>query len=56
MSEPAAAHLGEAEVPLRLIMGRTRRKNPRTAMRHVEPGPEEIAEVTEVPAPHRRTR
>ncbi|MEU7749871.1 hypothetical protein [Nonomuraea sp. NPDC049158] len=29
----AATHLGEAEVPLQLIMGKTRHKNPRTAMR-----------------------
>ncbi|WP_433443757.1 hypothetical protein [Nonomuraea sp. CA-141351] len=29
-------------------MGRTRHKNPRTAMRHVKPGAEAIAKVTEV--------
>jgi integrase len=47
----AATHLGEAEVPLQLIMGKTRHKNPRTAMRYVKPGPEAIAKVTEVLAP-----
>ncbi|MEU6743742.1 tyrosine-type recombinase/integrase [Streptosporangium sandarakinum] len=51
----AATHLGEAEVPLQLIMGKTRHKNPRTAMRYVKPGPEAIAKVTEVLAPRRRT-
>jgi integrase len=35
----AATHLGEAEVPLQLIMGKTRHKNPRTAMRYVKPAP-----------------
>ncbi len=39
----AATHLGEAEVPLQLIMGKTRHKNPRTAMRYVKPGAEAIA-------------
>ncbi|MGJ6969785.1 tyrosine-type recombinase/integrase [Streptosporangium sp. G11] len=51
----AATHLGDAEVPLRLIMGKTRHKNPRTAMRYVKPGAEAIAKVTEVLAPRRRT-
>ena len=51
----AATHLGDAEVPLQLIMGKTRHKNPRTAMRYVKPGPEAIAKVTEVLAPRRRT-
>ncbi|MET9252017.1 hypothetical protein [Nonomuraea sp. NPDC003709] len=51
----AATHLGDAEVPLQLIMGKTRRKNPRTAMRYVKPGAEAIAKVTEVLAPRRRT-
>ncbi|MBF8193049.1 site-specific integrase [Nonomuraea sp. K274] len=51
----AATHLGEAEVPLQLIMGKTRHKNPRTAMRYVKPGAEAIAKVTEVLAPRRRT-
>lgn len=51
----AATHLGDAEVPLQLIMGKTRHKNPRTAMRYVKPGPEAIAKVTEILAPHRRT-
>ncbi|MFC7585687.1 tyrosine-type recombinase/integrase [Nonomuraea antimicrobica] len=39
----AATHLGEAEIPLQLIMGKTRHKNPRTAMRYVKPGAEAIA-------------
>ncbi|GAA5765818.1 tyrosine-type recombinase/integrase [Streptosporangium roseum] len=51
----AATHLGEAEIPLQLIMGKTRHKNPRTAMRYVKPGAEAIAKVTEVLAPRRRT-
>ncbi|MGW2156990.1 tyrosine-type recombinase/integrase [Nonomuraea sp. NPDC001699] len=51
----AATHLGDAEVPLRLIMGKTRHKNPRTAMRYVKPGPEAIAKVTEILALRRRT-
>ncbi|MEV4172487.1 tyrosine-type recombinase/integrase [Nonomuraea sp. NPDC049709] len=51
----AATHLGDAEIPLQLIMGKTRHKNPRTAMRYVKPGPEAIAKVTEVLAPRRRT-
>jgi integrase len=50
----AATHLGEAEVPLQLIMGKTRHKNPRTAMRYVKPGAEAIAVVTEHLAPPRR--
>ncbi|GAB3151671.1 hypothetical protein [Microbispora hainanensis] len=51
----AATHLGDAGIPLQLIMGRTRHKNPRTAMRYVKPGAEAIAKVTEVLAPRRRT-
>jgi 23S rRNA A2030 N6-methylase RlmJ len=51
----AATHLGEAEVPLQLIMGKTRHRNLRTAMRYVKPGAEAIAKVTEVLAPRRRT-
>jgi hypothetical protein len=50
----AATHLGEAAIPLQLIMGETRHKNPRTAMRYVKPGAEAIAKVTEVLAPRRR--
>ncbi|MEV7013683.1 tyrosine-type recombinase/integrase [Streptosporangium sp. NPDC051022] len=52
----AATHLGEAEVPLQLIMGKTWHKNPRTAMRYVKPGAEAIAKVTEHLAPRRRTQ
>ncbi|WP_433357120.1 tyrosine-type recombinase/integrase [Microtetraspora malaysiensis] len=51
----AATHLGGAEVPLQLIMGKTRHKNPRTAMRYVRPGAEPIAKITEVLAPRQRT-
>ncbi|MFI7135195.1 tyrosine-type recombinase/integrase [Nonomuraea sp. NPDC050153] len=51
----AATHLGDAEVPLQLIMGKTRHKNPRTAMRYVKPGAEAIAAVTTHLAPPRRT-
>ncbi|MFC3986541.1 hypothetical protein [Streptosporangium jomthongense] len=50
----AATHLGETEVPLQLIMGKTRRKSPRTAIRYVKPGPEAIVTATEVLAPRRR--
>ncbi|GAA2168022.1 tyrosine-type recombinase/integrase [Actinomadura napierensis] len=50
----AATHLGEADVPLQLIMGKTRHKNPRTAMRYVRPGPEAIAATTGHLAPLRR--
>ncbi|GGL49968.1 tyrosine-type recombinase/integrase [Planomonospora parontospora] len=50
----AATHLGEAEIPLQLIMGKTRHKNPRTALRYVKPGAEAIAAVTEHLAPPRR--
>jgi hypothetical protein len=52
---PSATHLGDAEVPLQLIMGKTRYKNPRTAMCYVKPGAEAIAKVTEVLALCRRT-
>ncbi|MEV4184641.1 tyrosine-type recombinase/integrase, partial [Streptosporangium canum] len=50
----AATHLGEAEVPLQLIMGKTRHKNPRTAMRYTQPGGEAVAEITGILAPPRR--
>ncbi|MGS2648298.1 hypothetical protein [Streptosporangium sp. LJ11] len=43
----AATHLGDAEVPLQLIMGKTRHRNLRAAMRHVKP-------ITENLAPPRR--
>ncbi|WP_307832768.1 site-specific integrase [Planomonospora sp. ID91781] len=51
----AATHLGEAEVPLQLIMAKTRHKNPRTAMRYVQPGAEAVSKITEVLAPRGRT-
>ncbi|MEV0758331.1 tyrosine-type recombinase/integrase [Streptosporangium sp. NPDC050280] len=51
----AATHLGEAEVPLQLIMGKTRHKNPRTAMRYARPGSEAVAEITGILAPPHRT-
>jgi integrase len=47
----AATHLGDAEVPLQLIMAKTRHKNPRTAMRYVKPGGDAIAEVTAILGP-----
>ncbi len=49
---PPPTHLGE--VPLQLIMGKTRHKNLRTALRYVKPGAEAIAAVTERLAPPRR--
>ncbi|MFI6798203.1 hypothetical protein [Streptosporangium canum] len=52
----AATHLGEADVPLQLIMGKTRHKTPRTAMRNVKPGPEAIAKITTILGPPRRTQ
>ncbi|WP_240777854.1 tyrosine-type recombinase/integrase [Nonomuraea basaltis] len=51
----AATYLGDAEVPLQLIMGKTRHKNPRTAMRYVKPGAAAIAAITTHLAPPRRT-
>ncbi|MEV0757950.1 hypothetical protein [Streptosporangium sp. NPDC050280] len=48
--------LGDAEVPLQLIMARTRHKNPRTAMRYTRPGSEAIAAVTEHLAPSGQRR
>jgi integrase len=51
----AATHLGEAKIPLQLIMAKTRHRNPRTAMRYVRPGSEAIAEATSVLAPPSRT-
>jgi integrase len=51
----AATHLGEQNVPLQLIMAKTRHKNPRTAMRYTRPGGEAVAEVTGILAPPRRT-
>ncbi|MFB4283546.1 hypothetical protein ACBJ59_50160 [Nonomuraea sp. MTCD27] len=54
MRHSAATNLGDAEVPLQLIMSKTRHKNPRTAMRYVKPGAEAIAAVTEHLAPPRR--
>ena len=34
----AVAYLGGQQVPLQLIMAKTRHKSPRTAMRYVKPG------------------
>ena len=42
----AVAHLGDQQVPLQLIMAKTRHKSPRTAMRYVRPGDAAVAEVT----------
>jgi integrase len=50
----AATHLGEHGVPLQLIMAKTRHKNPRTAMRYIKPGPQAVAEVTELLEPPKR--
>jgi hypothetical protein len=40
---------------LRLIMAKTRHRNPRSAMRYVRPGSEAIAEITGILAPPGRT-
>ena len=50
----AATHLGD-QVPLQLIMAKTRHKSPRTAMRYVRPGDAAVAEVTSLLAPPRRS-
>ena len=50
----AATHLGDAKVPLQLIMAKTRHKNPRTAMRYIKPGGEAVAEITGILGPSRR--
>jgi integrase len=51
----AATHLGEQNVPLQLIMAKTRHRSPRIAMRYIKPGPAAVAEVTELlEPPHRR--
>jgi integrase len=44
----AATHLGELNVGLQLIMGKTRHRDPRTAMRYIKPGAAAIAQVTEL--------
>ncbi len=44
----AATHLGEQNVPLQTIMAKTRHRNPRTAMRYINPGTEAVAHVTEL--------
>lgn len=49
----AATHLGEKNVPLQLIMAKTRHRSPRTAMRYIKPGPAAVAEVTELLDPPR---
>ena len=48
------ALLGDAKVPLQLIMAKARHKNPRTAMRYIEPGGEAVAEITGLLGPSRR--
>lgn len=50
----AATHLGEQNVPLQLIMAKTRHRSPRTAMRYIKPGPAAVADVTELLDPPRR--
>jgi len=52
----AATHLGDQQVALQMIMGKTRHKSPRTAMRYVNPGPAAIAQITELLDPPRRTQ
>jgi len=51
----AATHLGDKEVPLQLMMAKTRHKSPRTAMRYVNPGPAAVAEATALLNPPKRT-
>lgn len=50
----AATHLGEQNVPLQLIMAKTRHRSPRTAMRYIKPGAAAVAEVTDLLDPPRR--
>jgi integrase len=52
----AATHLGDKKVPLQLIMAKTRHKSPRTVMRYVNPGPEAVAEITELLDPSHRSQ
>jgi len=52
----AATHLGEQQVPLQLIMAKTRHRSTRTAMRYVRPGDAAVAEVTTLLGPARRSR
>ena len=52
----AAARLGGQQVPLELIMAKTRHKSPRTAMRYVKPGDAAVAEVTSLLSPPRRSQ
>ena len=49
----AAAHLGDQQVPLQLIMVKT--PIPRTAMRCVKPGDAAVAEVASLLSPPRRS-
>ncbi len=51
----AVARLGGQQVPLQLIMAKTRHKSPRTAMRYVNPGDAAVAEVTSLLSPPRRS-
>jgi integrase len=54
----AATHLGEAEVPLQLIMGKTRHKDARPVKRYVKPRRRSHRKVTEIlapPPPYRST-
>jgi len=52
----AATTFGEKGTPLQLIMAKTRHRNPRTAMCYIKPGPQAVAEVTDLldTAPPRR--
>jgi integrase len=43
----AATHLGENNVPLQMIMVKTRHRNPRTIMRYIHPSARAVAQITE---------
>ncbi len=43
-----ATHLGEKNVELQTIMAKTRRRNPRSAMRYIKPGAEAVADATDL--------
>ena len=51
----AATLLGDQQVPLELIMAKTRHKSPRTAMRYVKPSGAAVAEATSLLGPPRRS-
>ena len=55
LRDSAVARLGDQQVPVQLIMAKTRQKSPRTAMRYVKPGDAAVAEVTSLLSPPRRS-